>query len=178
MGGKGSNGIVYSDDLGSTWNFAYHTPEGASSSAQMVGILPMPKVIMFFGDTTPAVERIDRSEGKKKSTYTLVTAYSSTAEGAPKHLCQGYHRGSRVGDDAPALMAFGTEGAVGQDFVVATMDGINFKEIWRNTASVPAGYGVRSAVGPTVSGNFLVSTNANGGVTGQWAMMKIPATGY
>lgn len=178
MGGKGSNGVIYSDDLGDTWHFAHHTPEGSTSSFQCVGIQPMPRCVLMFGDTTPAVMRIDRAHGKHTGTYPVDVAYDSTAAGSPKHLCQGFYRGRREGDDAPLLAAFSTEGGVGQDFIVATLDGYKFTEVWRGTPTTPAGWGVRNPVGPTIRGQFLAATNANGGTTGQWATIRIPATGY
>ncbi len=178
MGGKGSNGVVYSDDLGASWHFAHHTPEGSQSSFQVVGIQPMPRCVLMFGDTTPAVMRIDRAHGKHTGTYPVDVAHDSTAVGSPKHLCQGFYRGRREGDDAPLLAAFSTEGGVGQDFIVATLDGYKFTEVWRGTTGTPAGWGVRNPVGPTIRGQFLAATNANGGTTGQWATIRIPATGY
>lgn len=178
MGGKSSNGVIYSDDLGATWRFAHHTPEGSASSFQVVGIQPMPRCVLMFGDTTDAVMRIDRTQGKKSGTYTVDVAYRSTAVGAPKHLCQGFYRGRREGDDAPLLAAFSTEGGTGQDFIVATLDGYTFTEVWRGAATTPAGWGVRNPVGPTIRGQFLAATNANGGTTDQWATIRIPATGY
>ena len=178
MGGRGSNGVIYSDDLGASWRFAHHTPEGSASSFQCVGILPMPKCVLMFGDTTDAVMRIDRAHGKHAGTYPVDVAHRSTAEGAPRHLCQGFYRGRREGDDAPALAAFSTEGGVGQDFIVATLDGWTFTEVWRGATGTPAGWGVRNPVGPTIRGQFLAATNANGGTTGTWATIRIPATGY
>ncbi|WP_419404260.1 hypothetical protein, partial [Micrococcus sp. F3Y] len=77
---------------------------------------------------------------------------ASTAAGAPKHLCQGFYRGRREGDDAPALAAFSTEGGTGQDFIVATLDGWKFTEVWRGAATTPAGWGVRNPIG---SGTLL-----------------------
>ena len=178
MGGKGSNGVIYSDDLGETWKFASHTPEGSKSAFQCVGILPMPRCVLMFGDTTEAVMRIDRAHGKHSGTYPVDVAYNSTAAGAPKHLCQGYYRGRREGDDAPALAAFSTEGGTGQDFIVSTLDGWKFEEVWRGATGTPAGWGVRTPIGPTIRGQFLATTNANGGTSGQWAMISVPATGY
>ena len=178
MGGKGSNGVIFSDDLGDTWHFAHHTPEGSQSSFQVVGIQPMPRCVLMFGDTTPAVMRIDRAHGKHTGTYPVDVAHDSTAAGSPKHLCQGFYRGRREGDDAPLLAAFSTEGGVGQDFIVATLDGWKFEEVWRGTPTTPAGWGVRNPVGPTIRGQFLAATSANGGTTGQWATIRIPATGY
>lgn len=178
MGGRGSNGVVYSDDLGDTWHFAHHTPEGSTSSFQCVGIQPMPRCVLMFGDTTPAVMRIDRAHGKHTGTYPVDVAHDSTAAGSPKHLCQGFYRGRREGDDAPLLAAFSTEGGVGQDFLVATLDGWEFTEVWRGATNTPAGWGVRNPVGPTIRGQFLTATNVNGGTTGQWATIRIPATGY
>lgn len=178
MGGQGSNGVVYSDDLGGSWHFAHHTPQGSQSTFQCVGILPMPRCVLMFGDTTPAVMRIDRAHGKRLGTYPVDVAYNSTAVGSPKHLCQGFSRARRAGDDAPALAAFSTEGGAGQDFIVATLDGWRFEDIWRGATTTPAGWGVRTPVGPTIRGQVLAATNAAGGTSGQWATIRVPATGY
>ena len=60
--------------------------------------------------------------------------------------------------------------------------GINLEAIHRQivagTPTTPAGWGVRNPVGPTVRGQFLTATNADGGTTGQWATIRIQATGY
>lgn len=174
MGGLGTNGIAYSDDLGSTWQTAYtsldHTP-----STQVVGIYPMPRCVLFFGDMGDHVSRIDRAPGKE-AIPELVTAYNAPVDG--KHLCQGVYRAEREGGDAPLLAAFSTEGTAGNDFVVATPDGYSFSEVWTNPATIGGGRGVRSPVGPTVRGQFLVATNAVDGTTGNWAQLRIPATGY
>lgn len=176
MGGNGSNGVVFSDDLGETWQTAHYWGPGSGSPWQVVGILPMPRCVLFFGDMSAAVMRINRSAGKQAGPYDVQTAYVAEAQG--KHLCQGSYRGRREGDDAPALAAFSTEGAAGQDFLLATLDGYTFAEVWTNPDTIGSGRGLRNPVGPTLRGQFLVATNAVDGTTGNWAQIRIPATGY
>lgn len=174
LGGVGTNGIAYSDDLGATWETAYtsldHTP-----STQVVGIKAMPQCVLFFGDMGDDVSRIDRTEGRD-GPYTLVPAFVALDDG--KYLCQGHYQGQREGGDAPLLAAFATEGAAGRDYLVATMDGYAFEVVWRNPDVIGGGRGLRHPVGPSIRGQFLAATNAVDGTTGNWAQLRIPATGY
>lgn len=179
MGGNGSNGIVYSDDLGATWETA-HYYTGTTPPHQCVGILPMPKCVLFFTDNVspgfPDVVRIDRTEGRYKAGgYTTVPAWESTAGG--KHLCQGFSRIMRRGDDAPALAAFSSEGVAAPSFAIATMDGYTFTEIWRDTEDNPSGFGSRSIMGPTARGQVIIASNDQK-VGGMWSEIKAEAPGY
>lgn len=179
MGGNGSNGIVYSDDMGVTWETA-HYYTGTTPPHQCVGIQPMPKCVLFFTDNVtpgrPDVVRIDRKEGRYKAGgYTTVDAWESTAEG--KHLCQGSSRIMRRGDDAPALAAYCSEGTPAPSFAIATMDGYKFKEIWRDGVDNPSGFGSRSIVGPTKRGKVIISSNDQK-VEGMWSEIKMEAPGY
>lgn len=174
MGGNGTNGIAYSDDLGKTWDTAY-TSMDTNSATQVVGIKAMPRCILFFGDMGAEVSRIDRTDSKD-GPYTLTTAYRPPESGG--YLCQGHYRADRAGDDAPLLAAFSTEGSAGRDFIVATMDGYTFDIIWRNPNEIGSGRGVRHPIGPTVRGQFIATTNAADGQVGEWATIRIPATGY
>lgn len=175
LGGNGSNGIVYSDDLGATWQTA-HFYSGSTAPHQVVGIQPMPKCVLFYGDMGPDVVRIDRAEGKRKvGGYATPVAFDSTAEG--KHLCQGFARIKRPGDDAPALAAFSAEGAQSPSFAIATLDGYTFTEFWRDTVANPSGMGARSIVGPTLRGEVVISSN-DLKVAGSWSEVRAPAPGY
>lgn len=174
MSGNGSNGIAYSDDLGATWKTAHYW-SGQNAPHQVVGILPMPKCVLFFGDMGPDVVRIDRTEGKHTGTYKTATAWESTAPG--KHLCQGFSRIARLGDDAPALAAFCAEGAAAPSFAVATMDGYSFTEIWRDPVNQTAGMGARSIIGPTLRGNVII-TSDDQKVDGLRTEVRLPAPGY
>lgn len=175
LGGNGSNGIVYSDDFGSTWKTA-HFYTGTTPPHQVVGIQPMPKCVLFFGDMGPDVIRIDRSEGKSKpGGYPTPVAFESTASG--KHLCQGFIRARREGDDAPTLVVWSSEGQTGPSFAVVTMDGYTFKEIWRDNVDNPSGFGGRSIVGPTLRGQTIISSNDRK-VSGMWSEVRTPAPGY
>lgn len=175
FGGAGCNGIVYSQDLGATWKTA-HFYSGSTPPHQLVGIQPMPKCILFYGDLGPDVIRIDRSEGKyKEGGYTTTIAFNSKASG--RHLCQGFTRIDRVGDDGPALAAWSSEGEPAPSFAMATLDGYTFAEIWRDTIPNPSGFGARSIVGPTIRGDVIISSNDQK-VAGQWSEIRTKATGY
>lgn len=54
--GQGSNGVLYSDDKGATWQIAKHISDpggtGATGSPQVVGIQPMEKCILSSGIST------------------------------------------------------------------------------------------------------------------------------
>lgn len=176
MGGNGSNGILYSDDLGETWETAHYFADGADAPHQLVGIQPMPKCVLFYGDMGPDVVRIDRSEGRYKAGgYATPVAFDSTAAG--KHLCQGFMRADRRGDDAPAIAAFSSEGTTAPSFAVATLDGYTFAEIWRDPADQAPGMGSRSIVGPTLRGKVIISSNDQK-VSGQWSQITTDAPGY
>lgn len=175
LSGNGSNGIVYSDDLGATWQTA-HYYSGANPPHQVVGIQPMPKCVLFYGDMGPDVVRINRTEGKGKAGgYATPTAFDSTAGG--KHLCQGFTRVRRPGDDGPAIAAFSAEGAVAPPFAIATLDGYVFTEIWRDTVSSPSGMGSRSIVGPTLRGRVIIGSNDQK-ASGMWSEISATAPGY
>ncbi|MDJ0321649.1 hypothetical protein [Pseudarthrobacter sp. PS3-L1] len=178
-GGNGSNGIVYSDNLGESWKTA-QTYSGTTPPYQCVGIQPMPKCVLFYTDNVPVgspdVVRLDRAEGKHKvGTYTPVSAFESTASG--KHLCQGFTRQDRPGDDGVAMAAFSSEGEAAPSFAVATLDGFTFKEIWRDTVDNPSGFGSRSIVGPTLRGKTIISSNDQK-VAGMFTEVVLEATGY
>lgn len=175
-GGKGSNGVVYSDDLGATWQTA-HYYSGANSPHQLVGIVPMPKCVLFGGDhESPDIVRIDRRQGKYPTDpYDLVAAFELDSPG--QHLLQGHTRIRRAGDDAPALFAFGSEGSDAPSFVLATLDGWTFVEAWRDTVDQPAGYGCRSVVGPTLTGKIIIGSN-DLKVDGLWTQITTTAPGY
>lgn len=175
MGGAGSNGIVYSDDMGETWNTA-HYYKGSTPPHQVVGIQPMPQCVLFYGDMGPDVIRIDRSQGKyKPGGYKTVVAFNSSANG--KHLCQGFTRVRRAGDDAPALAVFSAEGEASPSFAIYTMDGFTFHEIWRDDQNQSAGMGGRSIIGPTLTGKVIISSN-DLKVSGSWSEIVLPAPGY
>lgn len=174
-GGNGSNGVCFSDDLGVTWHSAHHY-SGPTAPNQVVGIVPLPRCVLFGGDNgSPDVLRIDRSEGKKAGTYPMPVAFDSTAAG--KHLCQSIHRANRVGDDAPTFMAFSAEGEASPSFVAATFDGYTFAEVWRDSINQAAGFGARNIVGPTVRGQVILASNDQR-VPGSFSEVRMKAPGY
>ena len=159
--GDDVNGTIYSDDLGVTWQTAFY---GTTANApwQVVGILPMPKCILFGTDTAPnGVVRIDRTGGKRGGTYPHVQAYTIPGDdGVTRtHLCHVMYRVGRVGDDGPAILGFSAESNPAASFIVATYDGYDFKLLWQDSQVQAAGKGVRSVIGPTLTGELIASSD-------------------
>lgn len=178
LAGAGSNGVAYSDDLGTTWQTAYFY-SGSDSPFQLVGIVPMPKCVLFGCDNQPqtAIHRIDRAAGKSTvdGRYTITAPW--TFDGGGKHLLQAHTRINRVGNDAPALFAYGSEGIPAKSVAVATLDGFTFVEIWRDTVEQSAGTGSRSIVGPTLRGQVIIGSSDQR-VPGMWSQITTRAPGY
>ena len=175
--GDETDGVVYSDDLGATWGTAVWSSV-ASSATQAVGMVAMPQCVLFGSDNfvPTTVYRINRSEGKnRQGVYTLDSAWEWEGEG--RHLLQGRERIARNGDDAPALFAFCAEGASAPSVLVGTLDGYAFTELWVDDEVASAGMGLRTVVGPTLDGQFIASSNWNGG-PGVWKQIAMRATGY
>ena len=167
--GDTTSGTVYSDDLGATWQTANWGPL-YSSGHQNVGILPMPKCVLFGTDTYPnGVQRINRTAGKHSGTYTIDQAYTVPGDlGSLTHLCHAIHKVDREGDDGPALFGFGAETQAAKSFIVATRDGYDFKLLWMDPEPQPAGRGVRSIAGPNLRGELIVRHN-DGRVAHMWS---------
>lgn len=138
----------------------------------------MPQCVLLGSDNfaPTTVYRINRSEGKnRQGVYTLDSAWEWEGEG--KHLLQGRERIARNGDDAPALFAFCAEGVPAPSVLVGTLDGYGFSELWVDDEVAGAGMGLRTVVGPTLDGQFIASSNWNGG-PGVWKQIAMRATGY
>ncbi|MGY3320489.1 hypothetical protein [Arthrobacter sp. TE12232] len=176
MSGAGSNGVLYSDNLGATWQEAHYF--SGTNGTQTVGILPLPRCVLLAGDVNPSgLHRINRTEGKiHTGQYTLDLAYDAPAS-LGMHLCQGISRIRRVGDDAPAFFGFCPDVASGYSFVIATFDGYTVTEVWRDKDARPAGQGIRNVLGPTLRGDLIVASN-DGRVAGKWSQFKGSAPGY
>lgn len=175
--GDDTDGIVYSDNLGATWRTAVWSPQ-ATSSTQGVGIVALPRCILIGSDNynPSTVYRINRAEGKSRAgTYTLDSAWEFTGGG--KHLMQAKVRADRVGSDAPTFLGFCAEGVASKSFVVATMDGYTFQEVWRDPVEQNAGFGTRNVVGPTARGNIVISSHDQK-VAGSWSQIRGTAPGY
>ena len=176
MSGAASNGILYSDNLGSTWREAHFF--SGTNGTQTVGILPLPRCVLFAGDVNPSgLHRINRSQGKIRSGhYTLDLAYDAPAS-LGMHLGQSISHVRRSGDDVPAFFGFCPDVVAGPSFVIATYDGYSVIEVWRDRVARPAGKGIRNVVGPTLRGNLIVASN-DGRVAGKWSEFKGKSPGY
>lgn len=172
--GDSSDGILYSDNLGDTWQQAAGS-SALSSNSQVVGIIALPKAILFGSDTGPSgVMRINRSEGKDAGTYELEVAYTPED---PGHLCQAITRAHREGDDAPTFIGFSSEGKAARSYVVATRDGYDFTLVWRDPVDQAAGFGTRNIIGPTIRGNVVIASNDQK-ATPLWSKIVLPSPGY
>lgn len=162
MGGNGSNGVIYSDNLGSTWEVAYHsaevdTPEGW----QVVGIQPMKDCILFAGDMTPAgVMRLDREGGKHRTTWNFEEAWNYGS--SHKILCHAI-RHYETGRGEVVLFGFSREGTASPSMIVGTRDGIHWDLIWESADAASPGF--RFMAGPTLTGELVVAINRNGSWT-------------
>jgi len=177
--GDDTNGILYSDDLGATWETAFY---GAVNNDpyQVVGIIAMPKAILFGTDVAPnGVQRIDRAQGKHTGAYPIEQAYTIPGDDGVtrKHLCQAIHRVRREGDDGPVLFGFSSETNPAPSFIVATYDGFNFKLLWQDTIDQPAGLGLRTIAGPTLKGELVVGANDQR-TANMWTKMTGPVPIY
>lgn len=174
LGGAGSNGVLYSDDLGDTWQEA-HFYNSAGATTQVVGIQPMPKCILFAGDMEPSgLMRINRSEGKQRTGhYTYEVAYDfDPAKGT--HLCQQHVRADRAGDDGVAFFGFSSEGSSAPSILVATLDGYTVTTVYEDAVFQPSGSGIRNVAGPTLKGNLILASQRGG----TWSEIKGKAPGY
>ena len=167
--GDDVNGTVYSDDLGESWQTA-HYGNTFSSPHQNVGIMPMPKTVLFGTDGYPnGVQRIDRRLGKASGTYVIEQAYTiNPGVNELTHLCQSIHKVEREGDDGPVLFGFGAETAVAPSHIVATYDGFTFTKLWEDSQSQAAGRGLRSITGPNLRGELIVGSN-DGRESNMWS---------
>lgn len=159
--GDRTNGTVFSDDLGKTWNTAFFGPED-QSPFQVTSIVPMPDCVLFGTDTAPnGVQRISRAAGKNAGPYTIEQAFTIDGDDGKTrtHLSQAKMVCERADGVPVAVFGFGSETNPAPSFIVATTDGKNFSLLWKDDVSQPAGRGVRSIVGPTLSGELIVASD-------------------
>lgn len=162
MGGLGSTGILYSDNLGETWQTArFYSGPSVTPSNQDVGIVPMPNAILFATDSWPnGIQRINRIAGKNATSYEIEQAYTiNPGVNDLTHLCQAIRKVEREGGDGPVLFGFGAETAVAPSCIIATYDGFSFTKLWEDPVSQAAGRGLRSIAGPTLKGELIVGSN-------------------
>lgn len=169
--GDAENGTVFSDDFGATWHTAHHSSY-VSGQHQVVGILPMPKCVLFGSDGPPnGVSRIDRSQGKHDGEYTMTAAYQLDESSSITILCQSVWRARRLGDDAPGVLAF-TAGETGPGpwRVLVTPDGYTWHEAWTDDTDTQAN-APGTAFGPTSSGGIVLHTQ-DGRFSTNWTMWR------
>lgn len=176
--GDDTNGTVFSDDLGKTWNTADWGPN-YSSPRQAVGIVPMKDCILLGSDGTPnGVWRIDRAPGKHSGAYTIEDAWTvPDDQGRLTHLCQAIQRVPTPGGSDAILFGFGTETRPGRTFIVGTRDGYHFTQVWQDTLELTAGRGIRSIAGPTLTGELIVGSHDER-VASRWSEWRGPAPTY
>lgn len=172
--GDARNGTIYSDDLGRTWQVA-HLAVTYSGGHQNVGIVPLPKAILFGSDGYPnGVQRITRDQGKHSDLYTIDQAYTiNPGVDRLTHLCQAILKVEREGGDGPVLFGFSAETSIESSHIVATVDGYTFTKLWEDPVKSPVGRGIRAMAGPTLQGELIVSSN-DGRVANAWSKWQGP----
>lgn len=176
--GDAASGLLYSDDLGATWQTADWNGV-ATGGWQAVGILPLPGCVLFGSDGPPnGIWRINRSEGKKATgSYTFESAYEIPgASSSLQYLCHAIHRVPQEGGDL-WLFGFGAETQEAASCIVATRDGREFTLLWQDSQLNPSGRGLRTIAGPTLSGNLIVGSN-DGRVANMWSEWRGSAPIY
>lgn len=169
--GDSSNGTMYSDDLGETWQIAdyYGT---SNSNTQMVHIKPMEDCLLFGSDTSPnGVFRISRNQGKHKGRYNFEMAYQLNDVTSLNYLCHSIFQ-ARHNENTPVLIGFGAETASVPSVVLATYDGYTFTQIYKDAINQPVGRGVRSVIGVTPKNEVIVASNDER-VVGKWSQINI-----
>lgn len=168
--GDNTNGLVYSDDEGTSWKTADWGPT-PGAPWQAVGMVSLPGSILFGSDGTPnGVWRLDRRQGKDAGSYKIEAAYTIPDEqGRLSHLCQAIRKVPSINGDV-YLFGFGTETIEGTSFIVGTRDGYSFTRIWEDPNTLPLGRGVRSIAGPSSSGLLVVGSNDkySSGLWSEW----------
>lgn len=146
-------GVLYSDDMGETWQTAGNLT--GAGSLKCTTIVPMRKCVLFLSDTNPngvwrAPRTSRRSQPVLELAYRLNTATHITHIGATAYRAQL--------PNAPYLLTFtldsGGTGVQSPGIVLATVDGYAFHEIWRDADTFAAG-GIAAMVGPTVQGQYV-----------------------
>ena len=153
----GSNGVLYSDDQGGTWEVAYWTHTHTGLGWQVVGIQPMQDVVLFAGDMTPSgLIALDRSEGRDAFSFYTAWDFSETE----KHLCHVIRYSSGPLGEI-AMFAFAREGSASPSFIVGTRDGCEFEVLWQESGtSLP---GIRSLAGPSADGTVIAAHSTSSG---------------
>lgn len=159
MGGNGSNGVIYSDNLGATWEVAYHSAEADTPEGwQVVGIQPMKNCVLFAGDMTPAgVMRLDRAGGKHREKWEFGEAWSYGE--SHKLLCHAI-RHHDTGRTETTLFGFSREGTPSPSIIVGTHDGTQWNLIWESSDNASPGF--RFMAGPTLTGELIAAINRGG----------------
>lgn len=158
--------IRFSDDLGQTW----HVVLSGLGTDQATAILPMRDCILFGTDSVPnGILRIWRRE--KSDPLPPVEVAHIVEAGTNLAVIAGmaFWRGPGY----PALLPF-VRAASGPGALVATFDGADFFEIWRDRISYATPHGLESMVGPTASGK-LVGTIFDGRSAGSYSTLVMSA---
>ena len=170
----GSNGLLYSDDLGKTWTSAtqYHN-QGANFS-QSVHIIALPTCILLASDSHPnGIQRIDRAQGKVpyKGYYTVESAYMIPDQ--LERLNHLFHHTAKAQwlPDSPYMFVWGCETNPGKSGVVATFDGWTFHEVWVSEINNSTGYGGRTVLGVTPENEVIIGCN-DPAISSSWYQVR------
>lgn len=159
-GFRGTNGLYYSDDFGTTWVSALETQNKGVNFSQTVHIVPMKTCVLFASDSYPnGIHRIDRAQGKNPTQgwYDIdTTAYLLEDQLEQlNYLCHSVSQPKFL-PDMPVTFAFGAETQTGYSQVVATFDGWTFFPLWKDPVISAVGQGARSVIGPTYENEIII----------------------
>ncbi|OPZ75150.1 MAG: hypothetical protein BWY80_00274 [Firmicutes bacterium ADurb.Bin456] len=139
--------ILYSDDWGRNWQVA-------SKQYQATSIYPLPNCVLFGTDSSPngilrysragksnppAVEVAFRIDNSPRLTYNAKLAFRGSQPDAPVYF--------------PYIVKVTNERLPG--LVIATQDGFNFFEIFRDSINYEVQKGVLNLLGPTPGGKLI-----------------------
>lgn len=138
--------IMYSDDMGATW-------VTVSEKYQVTAIHPMPDCVLFGSDASPnGILRYTR-RGKNIIPH-IEIAYRVDDSDLITCCCNLVFQ--RRLPDAPVYFSFCNDGVGNKPgFVIATCNGIDFYEVFRDWQSYESGKGFLSFLGPTSTGKLI-----------------------
>lgn len=158
--------IRFSDDFGVTW----HIVSSGLGTDQPTAILPMRDCILFGSDSAPnAILRIWRREKADPLPPVEVAYIVEAGTNLTVIAAMAFWRGPGY----PALFPF-IRSATGAGLLIATFDGVDFFQIWRDLTTYATPRGLETMVGPTASGR-LVGTIFDDRTTGKYSRLTMSA---
>lgn len=176
--GASSNGVLYSDDLGKTWQTARHWKDGGDTW-QVTSIVPMPDAVYFGGDnmSPSGIIGFSRKRGKSARLGESDFFYAYTHP-QDRHLSQAWQRIHLESGETVALFAMCAEGTTANSHIVAIRENGKAQLIWQDSVKQSAGMGLRSLCGPTLEGELIAGHNDRRVGATTWTELRGPVDLY